>query len=471
MPLLGTRGIASDRGFGVFTSTGVVGWAVLFTSASSLASYPYAIKVTSTGSYVVGLVYAYSDYVEYLVTINGSGTAITSETNFWDNANSLSNNVVDLVLDSTDNIYSVGRRSLTTCCSPSNYWVAISKTDSASSNIRSTYFGAGNTNAPYFSNIGKFSDGTILISGFTYSNNAWPAIVKLNSALTAVSWGLQKNSNVYLPVTTGIDGSDNILAFQVENSNSRLNILSITSAGSITYKKFLSGFSAYNWSSVGGQGAVSKPIFDASNNSYFTGNYFYSVVVCCTTYYYPRSMLLSLDSTSSTLRFAKGYVSSGGAIQGPSAIAKDSSGNMYFASYYTGAQGTGTIIIKTNSSGVLQWARTITQSTNSPTIPTVGVADIAIDGANFVLAASRGNGNGSIVLKMPTSGAGSGSSFVLGGRTYSYSTPTDFSVVDLTGLTISTDASSSWTSYAVSLTNPGIAPVASSFYTSSKTIV
>lgn len=468
MPTLITRGVSSAYAFGLTTATGGrFGWMSKLTSSVSLGLTAYAVRVASTGSYVLGLRREYAEGVEYLVTLDSTGTTISAATVFQDSPSNLANSVVDILLDSSDNIYSIGRRVIATpsCCGTFTYayWNAVSKTNASSSNLGSTYFGTGNASAGYFTNISKFSDGTILICGFTFTNNAWPAIVKLNSALTTVSWGFQKNSNVYLPVTASIDASDNVLALQVENSSSRLNILSITSAGSITYKKFLNGFSAYFWSLS--QGSVSKPVFDASTNSYFTGNYFYQVISCCTAYYYPRSMLLSLDSTSSTLRFAKGYVSSGGAIQGPTTPAKDSSDNMYFASYYTGAQGTGTIIIKTNSSGVLQWARTITQSGYPPTTPTTGVTDIAVDGTNFVLSMSGGGASTSVVLKMPTDGSGGGTTFALGGLTYVYGIPTDFSVVDLTGLTVATDTSSSWTSYTPTLTTTGLAPAASTVFT------
>ena len=438
-------------------------------SSISLGISAYALRVTSTGSYVVNLRMEYADGVEYLVTLDSTGTTISATTVFEDSPSNLANNAVDLVLDASDNIYSIGRRVVATpsCCGTFNYgyWTAVSKTNSSSSNLGSTYFGTGSSGAPYFTNISKFSDNTVLIAGFTLSNNAWPAIVKLNSALTSVSWGLQKNSNVYLPVTASIDTSDNVIALQVENSSGRLNILKITSAGSITYKKFLNGFGNYYWGTFA-QGAVSKPVFDASSNIYFTGNYFYQSPACCCNFYYlPRAMAVSVDSTASTLRFAKGYVSSNGTIQGPTTPAKDSSDNMYFASYYTGAQGTGTIIMKINSSGVLQWARTITQSGYPPTVPTTGVTDIAIDGTNFVLSMSGGGAGKSFVLKMPTDGSGSGTTFSLGGLTYVYGTPTDFSVVDLTGLTIATDASSSWTSYTPTLTTTGLAPAASTVFT------
>jgi hypothetical protein len=161
-------------------------------------------------------------------------------------------------------------------------------------------------------------------------------------------------------------------------------------------------------------------------------------------------MAVSVDSTASTLRFAKGYVGST-TIQTPTTPVKDSSDNMYFANSYSGTAGTGTIIFKINSSGVLQWARALVSSA-SPAIITVGTTVMAIDGTNFVLSLAGSSGNRGYVLKMPTDGSGSGTTFTLGAYSFTYTTPTDFSVIDLT-LTVATDTNSGWSSYTPSVTS------------------
>jgi len=466
MPTLITRGVSSAYAFGLTTATGGrFGWMAMLTPSPSYQVSTYGIRITSGGSYVLGTSFGATGYgSEYVVTIDTTGTTISSNTVFDNSGSNLYNNVNDIALDTSDNIYSVGWRYQATpsCCGSYTYayWVGFSKTNASSSNLGSTYFGSGSGVNPYFTSIGRFSDGTMLISGYTYTNNTWPAIVKLNSSLTTVSWGFQKNSSVNFVAATAIDSSDNVVALQIENGNGRLNILKITSAGSITYKKYLSGFGNYFWGTFA-QGTTSKPTFDSSSNIYFTGNYFYQQPACCCNFYYlPRSMALSVDSTSSTLRFAKGYVGNS-TIQNPTAMVKDSSDNMYFANYYNG---NGTIIFKINSSGVLQWARSITGSA-TPYTGITGTTNITIDGTNFVISMMGLSTNRVFVLKMPTDGSGSGTSFSLGGFTFTYGTPTDFSVIDLTGLTISTDTSSSWTSYTPSLTTTGIAPAASTAYT------
>ena len=466
MPTIITRGLASAQAFGLMSSGGTYGWMAQLTSSASFYIAAYALRVNSTGSYVIGTSFGGASYgSEYLVTINSTGTAISSNTVFENSGSNLYNNVYDITLDSSDNAYSVGRRYSATpsCCCTFDYayWDAVTKTDSASSNLGSTYFGNGSSGAGFFTNISKFSDGTILISG--YNTDSRPAMVKLNSALTSVSWGLRNNDNVNYQLTTGIDSTDSVVGLRV-NTNA-LNIIKTNSSGTVTYRKNMNGFSGGFWNAPN-PGVTSKTTFDASDNIYFTGHYFYQEIsgCCCCISYLPRSMAVSVDSTATTIRFAKKYEGST-SIQTPTAFVKDSSDNMYFANYYNGTSGQGVIIFKLNSSGVLQWARAIIQSQVSLYVYTTGVTTLAIDGTNFVLAMGSGTLRKAYVLKMPTDGSGSGSNFSMNSKTFSYVTPTDFSVVDITGLSLVTESGSSYTSYTPTLTTTGIAPAVSTAYT------
>jgi hypothetical protein len=465
MPTIITRGAASVQAFGLMSSGGTYGWMAQLTASSSFYVSAYAIRVTSTGSYVIGTSFGGASYgSEYVVTINSTGTAISSNTTFQNSGSNLYNNVYDITLDSSDNIYSVGRRYEATpsCCCTFNfaYWDAVTKTDSASSNLGSSYFSGGTAGAGLFSSLDKFSDGTILMSGY-YSLDQRPTIFKLNSTLTTLSWGLKNEDTSSRPVRTNIDGSNNVVGLLVNGS--QLNIIKTNSSGTITYKKYLNGFGSYYWGSFA-IGTVSKPTFDSSNNIYFTGHYFYQEPIgCCCFVYLPRSMALSVNSTGTTLSFAKGYVGDN-TISTPTAMVKDSSDNMYFANYYNGTSGQGVIIFKINSSGVLQWARAIVQSSTGLTVGN-GFTNLAIDGTNFVLAMSSSTIRKAYILKMPTDGSGSGSNFSMNSKTFSYVTPTDFSVVDLTGLSLTTDAGSTWSSSAPTLTTTGIAPAVSTAYT------
>jgi len=449
------------------SSGGTYGWMAQLTASSSFYVTAYALRVNSTGSYVIGTSFGGASYgSEYLVTINSTGTAISSNTTFQNPGSYLYNNVYDITLDSSDNAYSVGRRYSATpsCCCTFDYayWDAVTKTDSASSNLGSSYFSGGNTSAGLFSSLGKFSDGTILMSGY-YSSSQYPTIIKLNSTLTSISWGLQNVDTTTKAVRADIDSSDNVVGLLV-NGN-QLNIIKTNSSGTITYKKYLNGFSSYYWGSFA-IGTVSKPTFDSSNNIYFTGHYFYQEIsgcCCCIISYLPRSMAISVNSTGTTLSFAKGYVGST-SIQSPTTPVKDSSDNMYFANYYNGTAGAGVIIFKLNSSGVLQWARAIVQSSTGLNVAN-GFTPLAIDGTNFVLAMGSSTLRKAYVLKMPTDGSGSGSNFSMNSKTFSYVTPTDFSVVDLTGLTLITDAATTWASTTPTLITTGIAPAASTAYT------
>jgi hypothetical protein len=461
MPTIITRGAASVQAFGLMSSGGTYGWMAQITGSSSFYIAAYALRVNSTGSYVIGTSFGGASYgAEYLVTINSTGTAISSNTTFQDSGSNLYNNVYDITLDSSDNIYSVGRRyeALPSCCCTFayTYWASLTKTDASSTDLGSKYFAGGGSSTTYFTNIGRFSDGSILISGYTLNTNNWPAMVKFNSTLTSVSWSKQNEDTTFNSLYTAIDSSDNVIGLRPYSN--QLNIIKTNSSGTITFNKYLNGLSAYYW----GTGAVSKPTLDSSSNIYFTGVYNTRVIVCCCIVDTPHSMAISVDSTASTLRFAKGYVGNT-SLTTPSAMVKDSSDNIYFANYYNGTAGSGVVILKINSSGVLQWARAIVQSQVPLYVFTIGVTTLAIDGTNFVLAMGSGTLGKAYVLKMPTDGSGSGSNFSMNSKTFSYVTPTDFSVVDLTGLTLAT-ATPVYVSNSPSLTT-GIVPAASSAYT------
>ena len=466
MPTLITRGVSSAYAFGLTTaSIGRYGWVAMLTSTSATGVVPYATRVTSTGSYVIGLNNG-SDYgQEYILTLDSTGTTLSSKTVFEDTGNNAANTVYDIALDASDNVYSIGRKYQIwyPCCQTCvnyYYWTGVSKTNSSSSNLGSTYFGLGNFNAPYFTDISKYSDGSMLISGFTFNTNAWPTMVKLNASLTTVSWSLQNGDNVYIQLRTTVDSTDSAIGFRYNSSGSQINIIKANSTGTITYKKWLNGLGAYYVAN--GSGPYSKPTVDSSNNIYFTGNYSYPTTVCCCVTYTSRSMAISVDSTATTVRFAKGYVSSGGYIYLPTSPVKDSSDNMYFANYYQGSLGVGMVIFKINSSGILQWARTLTGLGNA--VVTTGTTQLAIDGANYVMSMYGGSGKG-WVLKMPIDGSGSGTSFSIGGFSCSYGTPTDFSVVDLTGLSLASESGTTYSNISPSLVTTGIAPAASTVFT------
>jgi hypothetical protein len=55
MPTIITRGLASAQAFGLMSSGGTYGWMAQITGSSSFLITAYALRVTSTGSYVIGL--------------------------------------------------------------------------------------------------------------------------------------------------------------------------------------------------------------------------------------------------------------------------------------------------------------------------------------------------------------------------------------------------------------------------------
>jgi len=228
MPTIITRGLASAQAFGLMSSGGTYGWMAQLTASASQYVTAYALRVTSTGSYVIGTSFGGASYgSEYLVTINSTGTAISSNTTFQNPGSNLYNNVYDITLDSSDNVYSVGRRYIATpsCCCTFNYtyWASLTKTDASSTNLGSIYFAGGGTSTNYFRNINRFSDGSILISGYTLNTNNWPAMVKFNSTITSVLWSKQNEDAVFNSLYTAIDSSDNVIGLRPYSN--QLNII------------------------------------------------------------------------------------------------------------------------------------------------------------------------------------------------------------------------------------------------------
>jgi hypothetical protein len=206
-------------------------------------------------------------------------------------------------------------------------------------------------------------------SGYAYSGYG----IKVYGANIVVSGA---NSNVPYPYSGG--------QIAVYNTN-----------GTLQYQKVINGTSNENTYFYG-------CFADASNNTYTTGSTNISG--------YPRLYTAKYDSSGAIL-WQKYLTWGSGQVGICRGITVDSSGNVYVATYYSTSGGTGPdmIIAKYNSSGVLQWQKSIANTTagsndglysvaldSSDNIYVAGYTDISSGGADRSLFIAKFNPSGTI---------------------------------------------------------------------------
>lgn len=123
-------------------------------------------------------------------------------------------------------------------------------------------------------------------------------------------------------------------------------------------------------------------------------------------------------------------------VTGFQGIALDSSGNIYVVGYlYGGSYGSTTKIMKVNSSGTVQWARTLSASGGYGTEYQYWPAQISVVGTKFVICSVLTNGSGQIAFtfQAPTDGSGTGT-FTNAGLTWTYASFSTTATADATNV-------------------------------------
>ena len=209
---------------------------------------------------------------------------------------------------------------------------------------------------------------------------------------TDTSYGIYVDSsaNVYV-CGQGADGSGNAI----------LSISKWDTSGTLQFQKKLVASSA----SVSGRGIT----LDSSGNIYVCGVYIGDVFIS------------KWDSTG-TLQWQKYIVNAGGvAGAGGLSIALDSSNNVYVAGYGQNAAGNVVqFIVKYNNSGTFQWQRTLTPTNSSPSAEANG---IYVDSANYVYVC--GSGTNASAANVQSISKWDSSGTIQWQRTLAASTPND----------------------------------------------
>ena len=260
-------------------------------------------------------------------------------------------------------------------------------------------------------------------------------IAKYNSSGTIQWQRTLSGTNQDFGEGIAVDSSNNVYIVSFTKSEGAGNfdilIAKYNSSGTIQWQRTLGGTNT----DYGYSGGIA---LDSSNNVYIAG-------------FTDGDVLIAKYNSSGTIQWQRtlsATIGFGGSAQG---ISVDSSDNLYIAGRTSseGAGGSDILIAKYNSSGTIQWQRTL-GGTNSD----VGRAIVVDSSDNLcIVGQTESEGEGSrdiIVAKLPNDGTLTGK---YGRLTYASSSLTD-SASSLTDASSSlTDASSSFTDASSSLTS------------------
>lgn len=354
------------------------------------------VAVNSSGTIYTALYSAYASPNNFLLSYTSTGTA-----NFI--RNGYVGNFLEAVgVDSSNNYYALGRYASTGA-------FQISKLNSSDTLQWSTSFvinSAGEAvvafNRPVIDSSGNVYLGYRAESQAGCCFNYAYYMTKLNSSGTIqYTYTYSANGSPYgQAVGTGVDSSGNVynMLGAVSGGYGALAFYKQDSSGALLLRKFLT-------ESPSGGVTAGDYVFDTANSvGYWVGDVGTGAVVKHDT------------NLASTWCYSFTDVSE---FQG---VALDSSGNIYaVGQQYIGAGNGPLRIIKLNSSGTLQWARTLSIS-GFVFDSYEGKPKISVSGSKFTIVACATNGNYVMAtFSAPTDGSGTGT-IVNSGLSWVYST-------------------------------------------------
>jgi hypothetical protein len=237
---------------------------------------------------------------------------------------------------------------------------------------------------------------------------------------------------------SAIDSSGNIwFGGQTRNNSSGTNQMFLAkydSSGTL--------LNSYYYTCGGSSSQINYILIDSSNNLYLVG------FRATNTGSGQDTLVAKVDSSGNILWSSALNVSGSGGFELFYSAALDASNNIYCSGFGVIAPGYGGIIAKYNSSGTLQWQRTVKSSSGDTVLTGIRITS---DNANMIVSGGCNAPNFSeIDLYLPTSGAGAGTSGII---TYAAS-----SLVENTGVaSLSSGTTSSttagFTSYTTTAAN------------------
>jgi hypothetical protein len=293
-------------------------------------------------------------------TTSQSGINFIAEKTNWSHTWGTSGNeyTYGMALDAAGNSYVVGNAS----DSGVGAWdCLIAKYDANGTQVWRKTWGGSSEEALYDVAVG--ADGYIYTCGYTFSFgvvHSSALLLKYNSSGVLQwqrTWG---GSNYEEGIGLCTDASSNVYVTGWTNNivmERSMILLKYTSAGALTWQRC--------WDTTGYDDNGSD-VLVSGGNIYVCGNTYGAV---------PSNgeILLMQYSPTGTLNWRKTWGGSG--MESSSALVADSSGNIYVNGYSTsfGAGAEDTLLLKYNSSGVLQWRRIFGWATRDYT------RDLAID--------------------------------------------------------------------------------------------
>jgi uncharacterized delta-60 repeat protein len=432
MPLLGTRGAASASGFGFTALTGIGGPYWIGTLGGAANDQGNGIAVDSSGNvYVTGYTSSQgSGGNDVLIAkYNNSGTIQWQRTLGGID----SDYGTSIAVDSSGNVYIGG---YTRSQSAGGFDVLITKYNT--SGTIQWQRTLGGSAFDYGTSIAVDSSGNVYVAGYAYSpsGGAQPdvLITKYDTSGT-IQWQRTLGGSGYdFGYGIAVDSSGNVYITGYTDSQGSggadVLIAKYNTSGTIQWQRTLGGANT----DVGVDIAV-----DSSGNSYITG---YTASQGSGN----NDVLITKYDTSGTIQWQR--ILGGSDLEQGYSIAVDSSGNSYITGYTAsqGAGGADVLIAKYNTSGTIQWQRTLG---GANTDAGYGIA-VDSSGSIFITGSTTSAGAGSsdlLITKLPGDGSKTGT-YTVGGSSITYAAST------LTAATSTlTSATSTLTSSTSTLTD------------------
>jgi len=393
MPLLGTRGAASARGFGFTALTGIGGpyWIGTLGDGNYL-QYGYGVTVDTSGNmYFTGSSGSYNgndaQNAWFVAKYNTSGVRQ------WQKYLGQLPNYIEsfaITVDAAGNVYPVGYMT-------NNRTVVKLNPSGVVQWSRSISFTNGGSGRAYA--VAVDSSSNVYLSGYgpnTIGTQTGAGINKFDNTPT-LQWFTTYYPNLDTALGTGVavDSSGNIyMSVYIDADPNYGIVVKLNSSGALQWDKTIN---------TGGYDRANAISLDSSNNVYVAGriNGLSSSGACA----------LFKFNSSGTLQWQRKIGSN--ATMSYKGVAVDSSGNIYAAGDAPGSQ---TIITKYNSSGVIQWQRNISAGANN-----VGVNAISVDISGNIYISGYANipVRSFFFAKLPSDGSKTGT-YNVGGVSFTY---------------------------------------------------
>lgn len=284
----------------------------------------------------------------------------------------------------------------------------------------------------YFFSIATDSSDNVYVTGYTSSGTAKTIVVKYNSSGT-LQWQKSVSDSTYPYYGYGIfvDSSGNIYISgqTVNNGNTFAFISKMDSTGDVLWTRDL-----YN---AGNNSNFRNVIVNGSGDVYAFGYGSFS----------SQNQVIAKYNSSGTIQWQRTF--DGGSGDDGLCIALDSSGNVYTTGYVYDTTNSvyKASIVKYNSSGTLQWQRTLNYDPDNET----ECYAISVKGNSLCVSGVIGtNPVRSFIAKLPTDGSLTGT---YGDWTYATSSYTDAAGSDTDASDAAAESTTTYTDAAGTLTS------------------